>query len=80
MIKSLMHFGHRTASRLVTQAAFGFTWETVLICLPFLYASGLVDALFTVIAVAFLNINLWWPIERPRVSQMTGLYYSCILE
>lgn len=68
MIKSLMHFGHRTASRLVTQAAFGFTWETVLICLPFLYAAGLVDALFTVIAVAFLNLNLWWPIKRPRIN------------
>lgn len=68
MISKLMHFGHRTASRLVTQAAFGFTWETVLICLPFLYAAGLVDGTATVISVLFLNLNLWWPIQRPRVN------------
>lgn len=70
MIKSLLHFGHRSASRLVTQAAFGCSWAAVMLCAPLLVAAGWPGALVVLASVTFLNLHFLIPLTRPRVDVM----------
>lgn len=66
-MKSLLHFGHRSASRLVTQAAFGCSWAGALLCVPMLVASGWEGAIAAIFGVAFLNLHFLLPL-RGRLS------------
>lgn len=67
-MKSLLHFGHRSANRLVTQAAFGCSWAAVMLCAPLLVAAGWPDALVVLASVAVLNIHFLIPIRRPLIN------------
>lgn len=68
MMRSLLHFGHRSASRLVTQAVFGCSWAAALLCAPLMVAAGWQGAIVTLTELAFLNLHFILPLRRPRVD------------